>query len=167
MAYTLANGLLGLADDWTQVARKRSLGLKARQKLVVQFVLGGLLVAFVQTHEGSRLWLPVLGWVVWPWVQAALDFFILVATGNAVNLTDGLDGLAGGTVAIASLAFVPVCLATGALLLDQPSRGGPGVCRHGGGMRGVPVVQLLPGPHLHGGIRGRWPWAASWGAWPS
>ena len=115
IAYTLANGFLGLADDWVQVARKRSMGLKARQKLMVQFVLGGLLVAFVHIHEGAHLWLPVLGWVAWPWVQAALDLLILVATGNAVNLTDGLDGLAGGTVAIASLAFVPVCLATGSL----------------------------------------------------
>src|SRR5207245_1518557 len=59
------------------------------------------------------LWLPALGWVQWPAVKWMLAILVAVGASNAVNLTDGLDGLAGGTVVFACLAYIPVCYATG------------------------------------------------------
>jgi len=116
LAYTLVNGLVGFLDDFTQVAKKRSLGLKARQKLVLQLVLGAALAWYVINLgpvPGDRVWLPCLGWVTAPALKWALALLVTVGACNAVNLTDGLDGLAGGTAALACLAYIPVCYLAG------------------------------------------------------
>ena len=112
----LGHFLLGFADDYIKVVKKRNLGLKARQKL-----LGQIVIAIVTIYIGTRvlgidttLWIPVantsldIGWLYY-----ALVMFVLVGTSNAVNLTDGLDGLAAGTVTVAALAYMTVCLMMG------------------------------------------------------
>ena len=101
-------GGLGLVDDYLKVTRKRSDGVSARAKLAVQLMVGvtvgGCLIMDPETHEQAcSLAVPFLkaplvdnlGWF-------ALAFFALVLVGssNAVNLTDGLDGLAAGCSAI-------------------------------------------------------------------
>lgn len=102
-------GLLGFVDDYMQVVLKRPLGLKARTKLLGQLVLGAILAWGVSAlHGGTAVLIPFSGL----WFQLGIAWYpvlvtlILPATSNAVNLADGLDGLAGGLVLIASLAYV-------------------------------------------------------------
>lgn len=113
---TLGHFLLGFLDDYIKVVKKRNLGLKAKQKL-----LGQIFIAIVTMVVGTR----VLGIDTSIWIPVAnvnldigvgyyfLVLFVLVGTSNAVNLTDGLDGLASGTVAIAASAYALVCYLTG------------------------------------------------------
>lgn len=113
---TLGHFVLGFLDDYIKVVKKRNLGLKAKQKM-----LGQILIAIVTMIVGTR----VLGIDTTIWIPIAdvnvdigvgyyfLVLFVLVGTSNAVNLTDGLDGLAAGTVAIASGAYALVCYMTG------------------------------------------------------
>ena len=112
---TLGHFVLGFLDDYIKVVKKRNLGLKAKQKM-----LGQILIAIVTMIVGTR----VLGIDTTIWIPIAdinldigigyyfLVLFVLVGTSNAVNLTDGLDGLASGTVAIASGAYALVCYMT-------------------------------------------------------
>jgi phospho-N-acetylmuramoyl-pentapeptide-transferase len=98
----IATGLIGAADDWLKVSRQRSLGLIKRVKFGLQvavalgFAFGGLYWAHINTHLSfTRYDLPGLalgnvGWAIWAVI-------IIVGTSNAVNLTDGLDGLAAGS----------------------------------------------------------------------
>jgi phospho-N-acetylmuramoyl-pentapeptide-transferase len=107
-------GSLGFLDDYLKVVRRRSEGLVGQYKLIGQAVLGVLVGLFLLLHPISKnvetTWtgLPffadhvlVFSSIVFvPWVM-----FILAGTSNAVNLTDGLDGLAGGLSAIAAGTF--------------------------------------------------------------
>ena len=109
----LGHFVIGFVDDYIKVVLKRNLGLKAKQKL-----LGQILMAAVVTYIGvQELGLKTDLWI--PFVSSTVDlglfyyvlvFFVLVGTTNAVNLTDGLDGLAAGTVTVAALAYMLVCL---------------------------------------------------------
>ncbi len=109
----LGHFVLGFLDDYIKVVKKRNLGLKARQKL-----LGQIIIAIVTMIVGTRMlgidttvWVPVLNMDVnIGWGYYLLVLFVLVGGSNAVNLTDGLDGLASGTVAIACSCYAVVCL---------------------------------------------------------
>ncbi len=109
---TLAYAGVGLADDWMKVRHHRSLGLSARQKLLLQAVIGLAAGYAVRTlaapapHAGA-LALPFfkdvllpLGILYFPFVMV-----VLIGASNAVNLTDGLDGLAIGSMAIAIATY--------------------------------------------------------------
>ena len=74
---------------------KRNLGLTAKQKFLLQFILAGAYVYFAETHiRNTELWVPGINAVVdLGWGYYVLAFLLLVGTTNAVNLTDGLDGL--------------------------------------------------------------------------
>jgi phospho-N-acetylmuramoyl-pentapeptide-transferase len=111
---TFFAGVIGLADDWIKVRHRRSLGLNKRAKLGAQIVVAvGFAVAAERwapatshlTHLSFTRWdsfgvdLGAVVWIVWA-------TFIIVGTANAVNLTDGLDGLASG-----SATFCFACLA--------------------------------------------------------
>jgi phospho-N-acetylmuramoyl-pentapeptide-transferase len=112
----LASAGLGFVDDWTKVAKKRSLGLRARTKIAVQIVLSLALwyVATEQVGLASELRFRVfdasvdLG-ILYP----VLIFLVLGGATNGVNLTDGLDGLAAGCCAIVLLAYVAMTFITG------------------------------------------------------
>ncbi len=105
---TLGHGLIGFLDDFIKVVLKRSLGLKARQKLLGQIILAIALayVAITYMGRGTDLWVPLLGINIdlGP-LYYVLIFLVLVGTTNAVNLTDGLDGLAAGTTTVAAVAY--------------------------------------------------------------
>ena len=104
VAGLMAGGLLGLADDLRKL-KVGSLGIPARLKLPLQFLLA-VPVAWLAhgPDTGRQLLLPVdVGWLYWP-----LAVLALVATANAVNLTDGMDGLAGGLTAIALIGLALV-----------------------------------------------------------
>ena len=106
----VALGLVGFADDYTKVARKRSLGLTGRGKLVPQFLVAFAAAWAIQQWAGHGAVSTVL---VFPFlkklvVDLGIVLYIpfvatvLVGSSNAVNLTDGLDGLAIGSVGIAA-----------------------------------------------------------------
>jgi len=113
----LGHFILGFIDDYLKVVRKHNQGLLARYKLA-----GQILIVVVTTFVASELiidfsptiWLPVLdvkldvGGFYLPFM-----FFVMVGASNAVNLTDGLDGLAAGCVAIAMSCYAVICLLTG------------------------------------------------------
>ncbi|MBP7250274.1 MAG: phospho-N-acetylmuramoyl-pentapeptide-transferase [Selenomonas sp.] len=112
----LGHFVLGFLDDYIKVVKKRNLGLKARQKLAGQILIA-VVTMYVATQVlgiDTDIWIPGLdenvsiGMLYYP-----LVLFVLVGTSNAVNLTDGLDGLAAGTVAIAASAFAVVSVLTG------------------------------------------------------
>jgi len=113
LAVTLGHGLIGFLDDFIKVVRKRSLGLKARQKLLGQIVMALALsyVASIYFGRGTDIWIPVLGVTIdFGALYYLLIFIVLVGTTNAVNLTDGLDGLAAGTTTVAALAYAVIAM---------------------------------------------------------
>ncbi|WP_338626161.1 phospho-N-acetylmuramoyl-pentapeptide-transferase [Selenomonas sp. TAMA-11512] len=112
----LGHYVLGFLDDYIKVVKKRNLGLRAKQKLLGQVVIA-LLVTYFSIeflHMDTSLWLPF----GLPAVSLGAGYYlfvicVLVGTSNAVNLTDGLDGLAAGTVTIAALAYTVIALGMG------------------------------------------------------
>jgi phospho-N-acetylmuramoyl-pentapeptide-transferase len=111
----LACALLGFADDYTKLVRRRSLGLRARTKLAVTIAIS-LGLWFVATHEAhlqSTLRLRIVDYQVdlGPFYPL-LIYLVVAGTTSAVNLTDGLDGLAAGCAAIVLLAYVGITFIT-------------------------------------------------------
>jgi phospho-N-acetylmuramoyl-pentapeptide-transferase len=111
----LACALLGFADDWTKIVKRRSLGLRARTKLLATI---GISIG---------LWLIATRWADLPdtvdlrVIDARIDvgyfypvfiYLVLAGTTSAVNLTDGLDGLAAGCAAIVLLAYIAITFTT-------------------------------------------------------
>jgi phospho-N-acetylmuramoyl-pentapeptide-transferase len=112
---TFACALLGFADDYTKLVRRRSLGLRARTKLVVTILIA------------TGLWLAATKWadlsdsVDLRFVDYQVDlgylypvfiYLVVAGTTSAVNLTDGLDGLAAGCAAIVLLAYIAITFTT-------------------------------------------------------
>jgi phospho-N-acetylmuramoyl-pentapeptide-transferase len=116
LGVALASAALGFWDDWTKIAKKRSLGVRARTKILWQAVLS-LALWYVAVHQvglPSELRFRIfdasvdLG-VFYP----VLIFLVLGGATNGVNLTDGLDGLAAGCSAIVLLSYVAMTFITG------------------------------------------------------
>lgn len=113
---TLLFGLIGFADDYLKIKNKRSLGLRAWQKMAAQLLVS-VFVAFIASsvsQVGTEVLIPFtgkfldLGILYIPFVV-----FVFVATVNSVNLTDGLDGLAGGITVVVLGFFSVIALAAG------------------------------------------------------
>jgi phospho-N-acetylmuramoyl-pentapeptide-transferase len=122
LIFTLGFGLIGFADDWLKFTKRNSKGLAGRKKLFWQTTIFLVVIAFffVDWKNGiahphllldTRLSIPfvkvksfspVLPW----WLYLVFAFFVIVGTSNAVNLTDGLDGLAIGPSIVSSLTFL-------------------------------------------------------------
>jgi phospho-N-acetylmuramoyl-pentapeptide-transferase len=101
IAGLIVGGLIGFADDRSKLLFGTR-GIPARLKLPIQVILAVPVAAVAIAQGGShQLWLPATPWVVFPIAVAAI-----VATANAVNITDGIDGLAGGLSAIAVAVLV-------------------------------------------------------------
>ena len=107
----IACALLGFADDYVKLVRRRSLGLRARTKLVVTIAisLGLWYIAHEQVHLPSYLYLNFADYHIdlGP-LYPVLIYFVVAGTTSAVNLTDGLDGLAAGCTAIVLLAYIGI-----------------------------------------------------------
>ena len=103
-------GLLGAFDDYLNA--KTGEGIKARQKLIWLTVVAFVAAWQIQdTYDITAIAVPFVGPVhIEPWLYVLFGAFAIVATANGVNLTDGLDGLSGGTVAIAFVAFMLIAL---------------------------------------------------------
>ena len=113
---TLACGVLGFIDDYIKVVLKRNLGLRAKEKLLGQILIA-LVFSWIITRymgRGTEIWIPGLA-VNWDigYLFHILVFFIIVGTTNAVNLTDGLDGLAAGTIVVAMGIYAVVAWSLG------------------------------------------------------
>jgi phospho-N-acetylmuramoyl-pentapeptide-transferase len=134
---TVGFGAIGFADDWLKISKRNSKGLAGKKKLLFQ-VLVVLLVyygvlsdwhfhlehrfpwvfvgSFVDLHitlpfVPSRVFEPDLGWLYLPFM-----IFVVIATSNAVNLTDGLDGLAIGPTIVSAMTFLALSYIAGATI---------------------------------------------------
>ena len=114
---TLAFGVLGFFDDYKKVRDKDGIGIRARYKFPIQVAIGLVtsLVLFFTIDHDSRLIFPFFKNVMPDLGDWYIVFSVLVIVGsaNAVNLTDGLDGLAIGPVLIASATFMLFCYLAG------------------------------------------------------
>ncbi len=109
-------GFLGAADDYLNATTGE--GIRIRQKLLWQIVVAGAIAFQIQqTYAITELSVPFVGDVsIEPWFYILFAAFAIVATTNGVNFTDGLDGLAGGTLIFAFVAYMII-----ALLAGQPN----------------------------------------------
>jgi phospho-N-acetylmuramoyl-pentapeptide-transferase len=112
-------GALGTADDWLNA--RTGEGIRMRQKLLWQIVVAiAAAWQIQQTYAITAVVVPFVGPVAIPeWAYIAFAAFAIVATSNGVNLTDGLDGLAGGTLIFAFIGFMVI--ASLAAPLPQPN----------------------------------------------
>ena len=112
----IACALLGFADDYTKLVKRRSLGLRARTKLGVTIAIsiGLWYVAAHEAHLAPTLWLRFVDYHIdlGP-LYPVLIYLVVAGTTSAVNLTDGLDGLAAGCAAIVLLAYVGITFLAG------------------------------------------------------
>ena len=112
----LGHGVIGFLDDSIKAIKHRNLGLTAKQKLAGQFVMAAIFCYILDAflHFPTTLWIPFTSITVDLGMFYYLFVFIMiVGTSNAVNLTDGLDGLAAGSCAITSVAYVVIAVALG------------------------------------------------------
>ncbi len=111
-------GAIGFFDDYLKVVKKNNLGLRAYQKFGLQIIISVAFAVYMAMYsgEGTAVWIP--------FVNINIDFgiwyipfiaFVLLAMTNAVNLTDGLDGLASGVTAVVSLFFAVAAVTYGAI----------------------------------------------------
>ena len=126
MAVTVWTGLIGFMDDYLKVVKKHSKGLVGRYKLVGQVTLGlglGLFLYFMPLEPGLGVGieLPFLKGVLLNlgFFYVPLVILVLTGTSNAVNLTDGLDGLAIGVVSVVFVAFTGLAYVSGHRLFSE------------------------------------------------
>ena len=104
---TAGFGLIGFLDDYDKVRKASHKGLSAKTRLLFEFLIAGVATWLMVRHHGTHLYVPFYNGPVIDigWLYIPFGAFVIVAFGNSVNLTDGLDGLATMPVIIASLAF--------------------------------------------------------------
>jgi phospho-N-acetylmuramoyl-pentapeptide-transferase len=112
---TLGFGLIGFMDDYDKVKKRSHHGVSGKVRLAGEFVIAGLASWLIVSGNGTELYVPFYNGAVIDLGPFYVVFaaFVIVAFGNAVNLTDGLDGLAIMPVVIASLAFFVIAYLVG------------------------------------------------------
>lgn len=114
---TLACGAIGFLDDFMKIVKKRSLGLPARWRMLGLLAIAGALVYVAVEVVGlpTTLHVPVVDRAleVGPYAFFAIVFLVVAGAANAVNLTDGLDGLAAGIAAIVLLSYTAIAFVSG------------------------------------------------------
>ena len=125
LVLTVGHAVIGFIDDYIKVVMKRNLGLTAKQKFLLQFILAGAYVYFAETHiRNTELWVPGINAVIdLGWGYYVLAFLLLVGTTNAVNLTDGLDGLVSFVSLPVTMVFAFIAYMQGMLDLSGFSLG--------------------------------------------
>ncbi len=123
---TFGFGFIGFLDDWLKLSKRNSKGLPGRKKMILQtvFFLVAVLGLLTDWSDGPRLLLDSrvtfpfipLHWFHpdFGWFYVLFAWFVVVGTSNAVNITDGLDGLAIGPTIVASATFAVLCYVAGA-----------------------------------------------------
>ena len=109
----IAVGVLGAVDDYVNVVT--GTGIRGRHKLLWQLLVAGIGAIYIQRHFGvTGIYVPLVGeWEIGAVAFVAVAIFVIVGFSNGVNLTDGLDGLAGGTLVFAFLSFAFIAAARG------------------------------------------------------
>ena len=112
---TAGFGLIGFLDDYAKIRKAHHAGISGRVRLLLEFLIAGLATWLMISASGPTLYIPFIPGAVFDigWFYIPFGAFVIVAFGNAVNLTDGLDGLATMPVVIASLAFVLIAYLVG------------------------------------------------------
>lgn len=119
---TVGFGLIGFLDDYIKIVMRRSLGLRAWQKLVLQFLVTIIFVYYYtqRLHYEMQMLIPFTGgiasgrYIVLPgWLFIPFLFFVMVGTVNGTNFTDGLDGLASSVTLLIAVFFTVVAIGTG------------------------------------------------------
>ena len=132
LGLALFNGLIGFADDYIKVVKKRNLGLTARQKTFLQLLVAAGYLATLALCGMDTTWLPFFGSVsitsgfgliFWP-----IALFFIYGFVNAVNLTDGLDGLASSVTMIVLCVFMLISGLTGHSGVNALAASGAGAC---------------------------------------
>ncbi len=123
-------GAIGLADDLLKVRRGRNLGLRARERLAAQGVLAVTVTLYVIYSDplGSTLVLPWVGQVDLGWLYLPFAVAFILGFVNAVNLADGLDGLAAGLSAITAGAYAAIAFRFGFPEVGVLAAGVAGAC---------------------------------------
>jgi phospho-N-acetylmuramoyl-pentapeptide-transferase len=116
---TLGFAVVGFLDDYLKIVKKKNEGLTPRQKMLGLLLVSGVFTWYAVTYTagGNSLIIPFLGFSspIYPtlYVMIPFNMFVLVSFTNAVNLTDGLDGLAGSVTTVVLLFFTVVTMLSG------------------------------------------------------
>ncbi|MCT8001632.1 phospho-N-acetylmuramoyl-pentapeptide-transferase [Sphingomonas sanguinis] len=112
---TLGFGAIGFLDDYDKVRKASTAGVSGRTRLLLEFAIAGIAAWIIMGQNGPHLYLPFTSrmYIDLGYVYPLFAAFTIVAFGNAVNLTDGLDGLATMPVIIASVAFMVIVYLAG------------------------------------------------------
>ncbi len=104
---TLGFGIIGFLDDYAKVTKRSSAGVSGKVRLLAEFLIAGSAAYYVSLFGGTTLYFPFLKdtGLDLGWIYIAFGALVIVGAGNAVNLTDGLDGLATMPVIIAAMTF--------------------------------------------------------------
>jgi len=115
LAVTVGFGAIGFLDDYDKVKKRSTKGTSSKVRLLAEFAVAGVAAWIIVSHVGTNLYVPFiskrfipLGFMYYPFAA-----FVIVGAGNAVNLTDGLDGLATMPVIIAAGAFAIIAYVAG------------------------------------------------------
>lgn len=138
---TLAFGLIGFLDDYIKVVMKRSMGLHAWQKLLLQTVVTAVFAFYVEkyTDINNEFIIPFLGKTVHldTWLYVILLFIIVLGTVNGANFTDGLDGLASSVTLLIATFFTVVAMGVNSGIT-------PVTCAAMGSLLGFLVYNVYP-----------------------
>ena len=114
-AFALIFGAIGFLDDYKKVKKRQNEGLTAPQKFMLQLAASALYLYILYRigHLSSSLWIPFteIRWTIPIWVYIPFAVFVIVGTVNAVNLTDGIDGLATGVTMPVMIFFLVTAIA--------------------------------------------------------
>ena len=118
---TAGFGGIGFLDDYDKVKKAHHAGLSGKMRLLLEFLIAGVATWLMVDSGGTDLYLPFIQGPVadLSWAYIAFGAFVIVAFGNAVNLTDGLDGLATMPVIIAAMAFLLIAYLVGNVKFAQ------------------------------------------------
>lgn len=110
--FALVFGGIGFLDDWEKIAKKQNLGLTAKMKFLLQLAAALVFVLLMRQigYLSPNLYIPFVNKTISmpEWLYFVFAAFVIVGTVNAVNITDGVDGLASGTSIPVALFFVAV-----------------------------------------------------------
>ena len=115
LAFALLNACIGFTDDYIKAVKKQNLGLKAKQKMIMQLIvsIAFLYALWLLGDRSTAIAFPFFGELDFGILYYPIMVLYLIFLTNAVNLTDGVDGLCGSVTVIVGLSFVMLCAAMG------------------------------------------------------